>query len=63
MTLPWGVEETVVPAVLASRDFPFELSERFLARQGRYVEIRVPASLLEMSRRALQEAEQVGKHC
>jgi hypothetical protein len=61
MTLPLGVDESIIPGVLASRGIPFDLSERFLARQGRYVEIKVPASRLEDARRALDDAKQVGE--
>lgn len=61
MTLPFGVDESIIPGVLASRGIPVHLSERYLARQGRYVEIRVPASRLEDARRALDEAKRVGK--
>jgi hypothetical protein len=56
MTLPVGVDELIIPGVLASRDIPVHLTERYLARQGRYVEIRVPASRLEDARRALDYA-------
>ncbi len=61
MTLPVGVDESIVPGVLASRGIPFNLSERYLARQGRYVEIQVPASRLEDARKALDDAMQVGE--
>jgi len=61
MTFPVGVDESIIPGVLASRGIPFNLSERYLARQGRYVEILVPASRLEDARKALDEAKQVGK--
>lgn len=53
MTLPLGVDETIIPGVLANRGIPVHLSERYLARQGRYVEIQVPASRLEDAWRAL----------
>jgi len=59
MTLPFGVDESIIPGVLASRGIPFHLSERYLARQGRYVEIQVPASRLEDARRALGDAKRV----
>lgn len=62
MTLPVGVEELVIPGVLASRDIPFHLTERYFARQGRYVEIRVPVSRLEDARRALDDAKRVGEN-
>lgn len=62
MTLPWGVEETIIPGVLASRGIRVNLVERYLARQGRYVEIQVPASSLEDARRALEDAKKVGRH-
>jgi hypothetical protein len=61
MTLPVGVDESIIPGVLASRGIPFKLSERYLARQGRYVEILVPASRLQDARNALDEAKQVGE--
>jgi hypothetical protein len=61
MTLPVGVDESIIPGVLASRGIPVHLSERFLARQGRYVEIQVPASRLEDARRALDDAKRVGE--
>jgi hypothetical protein len=61
MTLPVGVDESIIPGVLASRGIPFTLSERYLARQGRYVEIQVPASRLEDARQALDDAKRVGE--
>lgn len=61
MTLPRGIDESIIPGVLASRGIPVYLSERYLARQGRYVEIKVPASRLEDARRALDDAKQVGE--
>jgi hypothetical protein len=61
MTLPVGIDETIIPGVLASRGIPVHLSERHLARQGRYVEIQVPASRLEDARRALEDAKRVGE--
>jgi len=61
MTLPFGVEESIIPGVLRSRGIPVFLSEGYLARQGRYVEIRVPASRVEDARRALDDAKRVGK--
>jgi hypothetical protein len=61
MTLPVGVDESIIPSVLASRGIPFNLSERYLARQGRYVEILVPASRLEDARQALDDAKRVGE--
>ena len=60
MTLPHGVDESIIPGVLASRGIPVYLSERFLARQGRYVEMKVPASRLDDARRALEDAKLVG---
>lgn len=60
MTLSRGVDESIIPAVLASRGIPVHVSERFLARQGRYVEIRVPVSRLEDARRALDDAKRDG---
>ena len=62
MTLSVGVNELIIPGVLASRDIPVHLTERYFARQGRYVEIRVPASRLEDARRALDDAKQVGEN-
>jgi hypothetical protein len=61
MTLPLGVEESLIPGVLTSWGIPVHLSERYLARQGRYVEIQVPASRLEDARRALDDAKRVGE--
>jgi hypothetical protein len=61
MTLPLGVEESIIPGVLASRGIPVHLSERYLARQGRYVEIQVPASRLDDARQALDDAKRVGE--
>ena len=61
MTLPLGVEETIIPGVLASRDIPFVLFENHPAHQPWYVEIKVPASRLEDARRALADAKQVGE--
>jgi hypothetical protein len=61
MTLERGVEETVIPGVLASRDIPFVLFDHHPARQSWYVEIKVPASRLEDARRALDDAKQVGR--
>jgi len=60
MTLPLGVEESIIPGVLASRGIPVQVSERYLARQGRYVEIQVPASRLDDARRALDDAKRIG---
>ncbi|HET9280956.1 MAG TPA: hypothetical protein VFR24_03235, partial [Candidatus Angelobacter sp.] len=60
MTVPYGVDESIIPGVLASRGIPVYLSERYLARQGQYVVIQVPASRLEEARRALEEAKMVG---
>lgn len=61
MTLPLGVQQSIIPGVLASRDIPFVLSERYRARQGSYVEIKVPASRLQDARQALEDAKQIGK--
>lgn len=61
MTLPHGVDESIIPGVLASRGIPVFLTERYLARQGRYVEIQFPASRLEEARCALDEAKAVGE--
>jgi hypothetical protein len=61
MTLPVGVDESIIPGVLASRGIPFNLSERYLARQGRYVEIQVPASRFEDAQQALEDAKRVGE--
>lgn len=61
MTLPLGVDESVIPGVLASSGIPVYVSERYLAHQGRYVEIKVPASRLEDAQRALDDAKQVGE--
>ena len=62
MTLPVGVDELIIPGVLASRDIPVHLTERYFARQGRYVGIRVPASRLQDARRALDDAKRVGEN-
>ena len=62
MTLPQGVDELIIPGVLTSRDIPVHLTERYFARQGRYLEIRVPASRLEDARRALDDAKRVGQN-
>jgi hypothetical protein len=61
MTLPFGVEQSIIPGVLASRGIPFRLFERFLAHQGRSLEIQVPASRLDDARQALNDAKQVGE--
>lgn len=61
MTLPVGVDESIIPGVLVSRGIPVYLSQRYLARQGRYVEIKVPASRLEDARLALADARKVGE--
>jgi hypothetical protein len=61
ITLPLGLQESLIPGVLASRNIPFVLSERYRARLGSYVETKVPASRLEDARRALEDAKQVGK--
>lgn len=61
MTLPIGVDELIIPGVLTSRDIPIHLTERYFARQGRYLEIRVPASRLEDARLALEDAKRVGE--
>jgi hypothetical protein len=62
MTLPVGVDELIIPGVLTSRDIPVHLTERYFARQGRCVEIRVPVSRLEDARRALDDAKRVGEN-
>ena len=62
MTLRQGVNGLIIPGVLASRDIPVHLTERYFARQGRYLEIRVPASRLEDARRALDDAKRVGEN-
>lgn len=62
MTLRQGVDELIIPGVLASRDVPVHLTERYFARQGRYLEIRVPASRLEDAREALDDAKRVGEN-
>lgn len=61
MTLPIGVDELIIPGVLTSRDIPIHLTERYYARQGRYLEIWVPASRLEDARLALDDAKRVGE--
>jgi hypothetical protein len=60
MKLKFGVDETIIPGVLASRGIPVFLTERYMARQGRYVEIKVPVGRLEDARRALEDAKRVG---
>src|SRR5262245_4262006 len=54
-------DELIIPGVLTSRDIPIHLTERYFARQGRSLEIRVPASRLEDAKRALDDAKQVGE--
>jgi hypothetical protein len=61
MKLEFGVDETVIPGVLASRGIPVFLTERYRARLGSYVEIKVPAARLEDARRALEDAKRVGE--
>lgn len=61
MTLPFGVDESIIPGVLASRGIPVHVTERYLARQGRFAEIQVPASRLEDARRALDDEQRVGE--
>ena len=61
MTLPRGVEEAIIPGVLASRNVPFVLVDRYLARQGQHVEVQVPSSRLKDARQALADAKKVGK--
>jgi hypothetical protein len=61
MILPRGVEETLIPGVLASRNIPYVVFEQHPAEQTWYVEIKVPASRLEEARRALEDAREVGK--
>ena len=61
MKVERGVEETLIPGVLASRGIPVILSEQHPARQRWYVEIKVPASRLEEARRALEDAKKVGE--
>jgi hypothetical protein len=61
MTLPRGVEQAIIPGVLASRNIPFVLVDRYLAHLGSNVEIQVPASRLEDARQALADAKKVGK--
>ena len=61
MTLDRGVEESLIPGVLASRGIPFVLFDQHPGHQGWYVEIKVPASRLEDARRAIEDAKKVGK--
>lgn len=61
MTLPFGVDGSIIPGVLASSGIPVHISDRYLARQGRYVEIRVPASRLEDARRVIEDTKTVGE--
>jgi len=56
-----GVDELIIPGVLESRDIPIHLTERYFARQGRSLEIRVPASRVEDAKRALDDAKRVGE--
>jgi len=60
MTLRGG-DALIIPGVLTSRDIPIHLTERYFARQGRSLEIRVPASRIEDAKRALEDAKQVGE--
>jgi len=61
MILPRGMEETLIPGVLASRNIPYVVFEQHPAKQTWYVEIKVPASRLEDARQALEDAREVGK--
>jgi hypothetical protein len=60
VTVERGVEETLIPGVLASRGIPFVLFDQHPAHQRWYVVIKVPRSRLEDARRALEDAKQVG---
>jgi hypothetical protein len=55
-----GVDALIIPGVLESRDIPVHLTERYFARQGRSLEIRVPVSRVEDAKRALDDARRVG---
>ena len=61
MTLQRGVEETLIPGVLASRGIPFAVFEMHPAYEAWHVEIKVPASRLGDARRAVEDAKKVGK--
>jgi hypothetical protein len=61
MKLKFGVEETVIPGVLASRGIPVVLSEHHPARQRRYAELKIPASRLDEARCALEDAKRLGE--
>ena len=58
MRLELGVEQTLIPGVLASRGVPFTLLEQ---HRERYVLIMVPASRLEQAQRAVDDAKELGK--
>jgi hypothetical protein len=63
MILPLGgIDEALIPSVLASRGVPHVVVERFRARLGSYVEIQVPASHLDEARQALKDAIDVGQN-
>jgi hypothetical protein len=61
MTLPRGVEETLIPGVLASRGVPFVVVDKHPGYQTWYVELQVPASRVEDARWALADAKKIGK--
>jgi hypothetical protein len=61
MKLERGVEEALIPGVLAGRGIPVVLSEQHPAHQRWHVEIKVHASHIEEARRALEDARQVGE--
>lgn len=58
MRLELGVEQTLIPGVLASSGVPFTLLEQ---HRERYVLIMVPASRLEQAQRAVDDAKELGK--
>jgi hypothetical protein len=61
MTLARGVEETLIPGVLASRYIPYVRFEHHPAEQTWYVEIKVRASRLQDARRAVEDAKGIGQ--
>jgi hypothetical protein len=61
MTVPRGIEETLIPGVLASRGIPVVVVDKHPAHQNWYVEIQVPTSRIEDAQRALADAKKVGK--
>ncbi|MGA8555409.1 MAG: hypothetical protein WB630_13405 [Candidatus Acidiferrales bacterium] len=48
MTLPFGIDESIIPGVLASRGIPVHLVEQYLARQGPMSRFKFPLRALKM---------------